>query len=192
MARDNNPEDTPLREAAAPPDGFTYPASNGATKPFYKTETSYRPISTSDDPSDPAYNPPARTIRRKCHFWSLEYTCLMLSLVAIMGSILLLRRYEGKPIPKWAWAHNGVSFNSLLSLLSAISRGSLMVPLAEGMGQLMWLAYAERERGLHWVDVYSDTIRGPMGALEMIWRRKGWGIECVGALVLLLTLGMGT
>lgn len=186
-------EHIPLTAAAAPTDGYAYPSNS--PKAFYKAETSYRPISPSDEPPEgapPHGSLPARPLRRKRHFWVLEFSCLAVSLLAIAANVYLLRRFDGEPIPKWAWDKKGISLNSVLSLLSALSRGSLLVPLDEAMGQLMWLAFAERERSLDWVDVYNYAARGPGGALKMVWKRRGWGVECVGALVLIMSLGLGT
>lgn len=175
-------EHIPLTTSAAASDGFKLHPS-----------TSYRPLSADDrddDPSKPAL--PARALRRKRHFWVLELACLLISLLAILANIFLLYCFDGEPITKWSWDKNGISLNSVLSLLSALSRGSLLVPLDEAMGQLMWLAFAERERGLDWVEVYNYAVKGPGGAFQMLWRKKGWGVECVGALVLIMSLGLGT
>lgn len=97
----------------------------------------------------------------------------MVSLIAVIASAATLMVFDGKPIPKWSWRSNGISVNAILSLLSALSRSSLLMPIDECMGQLMWLRFATREQRLADIGVYAGAAKGPGGALRLIWRQRG-------------------
>jgi hypothetical protein len=43
----------------------------------------------------------------------------------------------------------------------------------DAIGQLLWLTFLERERQLDEAELYNEASRGPLGALKLLWRRKG-------------------
>lgn len=110
---------------------------------------------------------------RKIDYWAWEWMALVVSLIAVIASAATLMVFDGKPIPKWSWRSNGVTVNAILSVLSALSRSSLLMPIDECMGQLMWLRFATREQRLADVAVFSAAAKGPGGALKLIWRQRG-------------------
>lgn len=114
-----------------------------------------------------------RSRKRKPDFWAWEWMALLVSLCAVVGSGITLLHFDNKKIPKWSWRTNGISVNSILSLLSTLSRGSLMLPLDECMGQLMWLRFAMKEQRLSDIRAYNEAVRGPLGALKLLMRQKG-------------------
>lgn len=109
----------------------------------------------------------------KVEFWAWEWMALLVSFLAVLASALTLRIFDGRPIPKWSWHTNGISVNSILSLLSTLSRASLLMPIDECMGQLMWLRFAAQQQRLGDITAFNEAARGPLGALKLLWRQKG-------------------
>jgi len=103
--------------------------------------------------------------------WWFEMLSLVASAVAIVVTAALLKIFEGKEIPGWATARNGLSLNSIFSLLSTLSRSSMLIPLDDALGQLMWLAFADGPKRLADAELYNQAGRGPLGALRLMWRR---------------------
>jgi hypothetical protein len=138
---------------------------------FYPTPSAYdqfpRPTDTKSTPFQ------LRPKKRKLEFWAWEWTALIVSFLAVTASAITLRIFDGRPIPQWSWHSKGISVNSLLSLLSTLSRASLLMPIDECMGQLMWLRFAAQQHRLADVRMYSEATRGPLGALKLMWRQKG-------------------
>lgn len=114
-----------------------------------------------------------RQKKRKVDYWAWEWMALVASFIAVVASAVILVMFDNRPIPEWSWQSNGVSVNSILSLLSTLSRASLLVPIDECIGQLMWLRYALREQKLADVKLYAEAARGPMGAARLLWKQKG-------------------
>lgn len=144
-------------------------------------EPDYVPLADMTSPGPPSYSPAsAKPVpfqmpnkKRNIDYWAWEWIALMVSLIAVIASAVTLMLFDGKAIPKWSWRSNGISVNAILSLLSALSRASLLMPIDECMGQLMWLRYATREQRLADVSVYAEAAKGPGGALRLIWRQRG-------------------
>lgn len=97
----------------------------------------------------------------------------MVSFLAIAATAVVLILFDGQPIPDWSLGAKGVSVNAILSLLSTLSRASLLIPIDECMGQLMWLWFASKERRLADLEIYNQASRGPLGAAKLLWRQKG-------------------
>lgn len=140
-------------------------------------EPDYFPLADmSSSPGPPSYSPVPFQMankKRKTNYWGWEWMALVVSLIAVLASAATLMVFDQKPIPKWSWSSDGISVNAILSILSAMSRASLLMPIDECMGQLMWLRFAAREQRLADVGVFSAAANGPLGALKLIWRQRG-------------------
>lgn len=111
--------------------------------------------------------------KRRIDYWAWEWLAILVSFLAVVTSTVVLFLFDDRPIPAWSWSSGGISVNAILSLLSTMSRASLLVPIDECMGQLMWLWFSKRERRLADVEVYNQASRGPLGALVLFWKQKG-------------------
>ncbi|CAZ81096.1 unnamed protein product [Tuber melanosporum] len=142
-----------------------------------------------DAKSSPTF--PLHRKKRRIDYWAWEWLAILVSFLAIVASTIVLLLFDDRAIPAWSWSSGGISVNAILSLLSTLSRASLLVPIDECMGQLMWLWFSKRERRLADVEVYNQASRGPLGALKLCWRQKGWGLGCLGALLMVCSMGLG-
>jgi hypothetical protein len=59
-----------------------------------------------------------------------------------------------------------------MSVLSAIAKLSMAVPLEEALGQLRWLYFAKGPRKLIEFERFDDATRGPWGALALLISTK--------------------
>lgn len=66
----------------------------------------------------------------------------------------------------------GISVNSVVSWLGTIARMCLLVPLSNGLGQLKWNWYHDRERSLADMSIFDSASRGIHGSVQLIWRLK--------------------
>jgi hypothetical protein len=123
--------------------------------------------------------------------WWFEWLCILGSLLGIAITAIALKQFDGKPIPLWATTGTGLSLNSILSLVSTASRSTLMVPLDIALGQLMWLAFAQKPRVLAEAEVYNEAARGPWGAARLMWRARGRGVAALGSLLVIMAVALG-
>ncbi|KAK8085882.1 hypothetical protein PG997_007153 [Apiospora hydei] len=78
----------------------------------------------------------------------------------------------------------GITINSLVALLTSLSRLAFMVPLVQGMSQLKWVWFSSKPRPLSDFQLYDEASRGPWGGVKILFKFKGF----LGSLAALVTL----
>ena len=94
--------------------------------------------------------------------WLLATGCLS----AVVG---ILVKYDDQPLRRWPYS---ITLNSLLAILSAVSKSSLLIPVASGISQLKWTRF-NQQRSLLDLQRFDDASRGPLGSLMLLFR-GGW------------------
>ncbi|KAF3053385.1 hypothetical protein E8E11_011807 [Didymella keratinophila] len=123
--------------------------------------------------------------------WQWEFGASVFSLGCFAAVIGVLAANEQKSLAGWTFVF-GISLNTLIAILSTLSRTALMVPVASCISQLKWIHLASTSRPLRDVQVFDDASRGPWGSLELIWRLHIKStLATWGALITILTLAMG-
>lgn len=96
--------------------------------------------------------------------------CLLVSGLMLATIVLLLVAWDGKEAPLWETA---ITLNSLLSWLGVVGKLTLMVPVAECIGQLKWVLFGAERRKLSDMDLIDGASRDALGALGWIMRFRG-------------------
>ncbi|RGP71209.1 carboxylic ester hydrolase [Fusarium longipes] len=118
--------------------------------------------------------------------WTWEYWALAGSLVSLAVMITLLRVFDGKKVFAW----NTITLNTIVSILSLVTKANLAYILAECMAQWKWLLFADQERPLMDFDRIDAATRGPLGSLRVLLRtRKALNLQ-FGAALTLLVVGL--
>lgn len=107
--------------------------------------------------------------RRGLEEWGWETAACLLSLAGFLGTVGLLKAFDGKAQPSWPY---GITLNSAVAVLSTVTKGLLLVPAAACISQSIWISYAESAHPLRTLTTYDAASRGPLGALHLIWRLK--------------------
>jgi hypothetical protein len=90
--------------------------------------------------------------------WLVSFSCFM----AIVGILLY---YDGKKQPSHVF--KGITLNAFISILSAIAKAAMILPVSECIGQLKWLWFKE-ERRLSDFLAFDNASRGPWGSLVLL------------------------
>ncbi|KAH0424822.1 hypothetical protein CcaCcLH18_11320 [Colletotrichum camelliae] len=101
------------------------------------------------------------------HVWWLEILSSLLAFACLGAIIVILLLHQGKTLPDWP---KFISVNSLVSIFTAVFKGSLIMPVAEGIGQLKW-DWFRRPQKLADINMFDNASRGPWGSLIMIITR---------------------
>ncbi|KAF2141131.1 uncharacterized protein K452DRAFT_272950, partial [Aplosporella prunicola CBS 121167] len=104
----------------------------------------------------------------------------------MVAIIVVLKRYEKKPLPEWPWH---ITLNSFIAVMAAIAKTSLLVPVASSLGQLKW-DWFRRPRSLADIQTFDSASRGPYGAVLLIFATKAIHLASFGALITLVALSM--
>ena len=111
--------------------------------------------------------------RRRQQFfstWWLETSACIISVAALLALTAILWQYKNKPSPDWP---NWLSLNTIVAIFATIVKTSILLVVAQGLGQLKWSWLAEGSaKPLQDLVKYDDASRGPIGSLRLLWRLR--------------------
>ncbi|KAF6808051.1 hypothetical protein CMUS01_13976 [Colletotrichum musicola] len=96
--------------------------------------------------------------------WHLEALSSLLALSCLVAMAVILAIYQRKPLPEWP---DVISINTLIAVFTAVFSASLILPIAEGLGQLKW-TWFNKPRSLADVKLFDDASRGPWGSILLV------------------------
>ncbi|KAF6810104.1 hypothetical protein CSOJ01_06516 [Colletotrichum sojae] len=118
--------------------------------------------------------------------WGLQI-CALAGAVACFGAMLwLLYFFDGKDVFEW----QGVTLNTIVSILSVVIKSSVVFVVADCMAQWKWILFAREERLLIDFDRIDGAVRGPLGCFRVILRTHGAWVVQFGALLAILAIGL--
>lgn len=127
------------------------------------------------------------------HFrdWYWEIIAAVFSFACVVAIVVLLKTYQGKSLASWHFYHD-ITLNTLVALLSTLSRTALIVPVASCISQLKWVHSMSSPRPLREFQILDEASRGPWGSLTLIWRLHfKTKLATWGAVITIVSLTMG-
>lgn len=123
--------------------------------------------------------------------WTLEIFASILSVTCVVCMVAFLAAIDAKPYNSWRVGHIHMTPNSLLSILATLSKSSLLLVVAETLGQLKWTYFQQRPQRLYDLQIFDDASRGPLGAAQLLWKINVQAlVASAGAVVTILTLAI--
>lgn len=102
--------------------------------------------------------------------WSIEYISCLISVAAYMTIVLVLNRYDQKAMPSWPM---GITLNTLLAFLTAVSQTCFVQPVVQGLSQMKWNWFAGKSRPLADFESFDNASRGVWGSVLLVFSTKG-------------------
>lgn len=84
----------------------------------------------------------------------------------LLAIIVVLRCYDGHPMPDWPY---GITLNALISVLSTVMKATMTFVLTESLAQLKWSWFNAGNR-LSDLALLDAASRGAMGAFVVLFR----------------------
>ena len=103
-------------------------------------------------------------------WWLWEVLAVLFSLGTFTVLVTILIVYDGHSI---AHLPQRLSLNAIISILSTISRTSLMFSITATLSQFKWLLFSGRTRQMKDLQTYDDASRGPLGSTILLMSEKG-------------------
>jgi hypothetical protein len=97
-------------------------------------------------------------------WWWEEIAFLSLSWAFFLWVVILLGCGNHSPLSKW----EPLKPNSVLAILTTLTRAALLVPIISCIGQLKWLHY-RNPNSLDHLDLFDSTAPGPWGSLLLLF-----------------------
>ena len=104
------------------------------------------------------------------NWWLWEILAVLLSLSTFSTLVIILIVYNGRNV---AQLPQGISLNAVVSILSTISKSSLIFSISATLSQFKWLLFSGRTRKLKDLQLYDDASRGPLGSSLLLLSEKG-------------------
>ncbi|KAE9980911.1 hypothetical protein BLS_008101 [Venturia inaequalis] len=128
-------------------------------------------------------------------WWLFEFFAWFLGAIGLIAIVIILRTTEGNPTPNWyikskySSVKLTVTINSVISLFSTLVKSTLLIPVIAGMSQLKWVWFRQ---GHHLSDYqrFDSAAKGPLGSLILIWKFRGASLACLGAFLVIASLGL--
>ena len=140
--------------------------------------------SSSPNSGSPGLKSRRRTCARFNDWWTLEIAAGVLSIACTVAVVVVLSKFDGKPLSAW---HSPLQPNSVLSILTTVAKSSLLLPVAECISQAKWLHF-QRPRSLHLIQAIDSASRGPLGAAQLLFTMQAF-TAWFGAIITLAALG---
>ena len=118
--------------------------------------------------------------------WLPEITIFFLAVFALVAIIVLLAARKDKTLPDWPSLLN---INSLVAIFSSVLKAALLFSIAECIGELKWIWFAN-PRSVRDFDRFDSATRGPWGALKLLFKHSGNISASLGAFITILTLAI--
>ncbi|KAI5359713.1 hypothetical protein Slin14017_G092740 [Septoria linicola] len=126
--------------------------------------------------------------RAGCSSWIWEVLNFLVSFLCIGAIIIILAKFNDKPLPKLGW----LTLNGIVSTLAGISKAALILPISEAISQLKWHWFwnADRPRPISDFQIYDSASRGPWGSICLLARPRLLHMSSVGALLTVVALAI--
>ncbi|KAJ5633356.1 hypothetical protein N7490_009695 [Penicillium lividum] len=128
--------------------------------------------------------PQPQTLKNWSNNWILELLSCVMSLVLLIAVIIVLENYDGKPMPEWPY---GITLNALVSLLSTFMKAAMAFAITEGLSQLKWSWFTQRNQ-LSDIVLLDSASRGPLGAAIVLLRFLPRYLLTFGCVILVVTV----
>ena len=117
--------------------------------------------------------------------WTPEVLSLLLAIAAFAAIVAILATHKDKEQPDWP---SLININSLISILIAIFKTSLLFALAEGIGELKWMRFSgSKPQRLRDVDHWNVASNSPWGSLKLLCLYPTSLLAVLGAFVIMLS-----
>ena len=103
-------------------------------------------------------------------WWLSEILAALLSLFCMGAILVLLWRYNGKPLGGWS---GGITLNTVVSVLSTVAKSALAMAVSASLGQGKWVWFIKRQHPLSEFATFDNASRGPIGSFQLLWLTKG-------------------
>ncbi|GKZ29576.1 hypothetical protein AbraIFM66950_005608 [Aspergillus brasiliensis] len=116
--------------------------------------------------------------------WVPEISATVLMLLCLVAIGVILKEYQGKPIPDLPW---GLTLNAIISTLTTCSKSLLLYAISVSISQSKW-AWFKRRQPLQDLQTFDEASRGPLGSMGLLSGRTVNSVASLGAATMILAL----
>lgn len=119
--------------------------------------------------------------------WEIAGICFSIS-CTISIVVIICYVSANKTLHQWNFR---LGPNTLISIFVTLAKTSMLLAVAQGLGQLKWVHYRENSRPLSELNHFDEASRDPFGALKFLCSAKTSALTAaLGALIVVVSLAM--
>jgi hypothetical protein len=115
--------------------------------------------------------------------WLWESLSLVFAMALLITIIALPAYYNNQILKQWPY---DISLNTIIALLSTFMRASMLLVVAELVGQMGWQALRQ-PRPVSDIHHFNEASRGILGAIKLFWSVPPRLVSIVAAIVIVLS-----
>ncbi|ETS88147.1 hypothetical protein PFICI_01975 [Pestalotiopsis fici W106-1] len=119
--------------------------------------------------------------------WTSEIMAMSFSGLCLIAMVIVLREFDGRPVPELP---DIVNLNAIVSTLSAAAKSSLLYGVSAALGQAKWSWYYGPKKRLDDFEVLDEASKGPLGSVQMLLGRTIFSVGSLGAIVIIIALAL--
>lgn len=109
------------------------------------------------------------TVKAINDWWLVELAACMVSFSAMLALVLVIRHYDGKPLPKWPLR---ITIGTYIAVCSKIMSAMLLVPVIQSMSQYKCYMYRRTRTSLDTMGLVDNATRGVAGSLYLLLSKR--------------------
>ncbi|WXC65916.1 hypothetical protein SNK03_011695 [Fusarium graminearum] len=115
--------------------------------------------------------------------WSWEIISLLFALALLVAIIAVPAHYNDKVLKRWPY---DISLNTIIAILSTFMRASMMLVVAELVGQMGWHSL-RKPRPVSDLHHFDNASRGILGAIKLFWNVPPRLASIIAAVIIILS-----
>ncbi|KAG8669276.1 hypothetical protein FPOAC1_008665 [Fusarium poae] len=115
--------------------------------------------------------------------WSWEIISLLFALALLVAIIAVPAHYNDKVLKRWPY---DISLNTTIAILSTFMRASMMLVVAELIGQMGWYSL-RKPRPVSDLHHFDNASRGILGAIKLFWNVPPRLASIIAAIIIILS-----
>ncbi|OCK84484.1 hypothetical protein K432DRAFT_440020 [Lepidopterella palustris CBS 459.81] len=117
-------------------------------------------------------------------WWWWELFSWFVSFFATGAIVIVLVLYSEQTLPRWPL---GITLNAYISVLAALAKAAMILPVAEAIGQLKWIWFRRKSKLMDFF-TFDSASRGPWGSLMLLGTTRCRRLASLGAIITILSL----
>jgi hypothetical protein len=119
--------------------------------------------------------------------WLFEILSWCVSALCMAAVVGIYMQLKDAPL----YGHSSGLLLTLANVFGKVASAALIVPTTEAIGQLKW-NWFHNSQAMWDFEIFDKASRGPLGAVMLLFRTKGRSLAALGALLIVLLLGIDT
>ncbi|KAH7248630.1 uncharacterized protein BKA55DRAFT_513665 [Fusarium redolens] len=115
--------------------------------------------------------------------WLWETLSLLLALGLLIATIVIPAQNNNRVLKPWPY---DISLNTIIAILSTFMRASMLLVVAELVGQMGWNAM-QKPRPVSDLHHFNNASRGILGAIKLFWSVPPRFVSIIAALVIIIS-----